>query len=241
MVRYASWMILATVIALLWTMPCSAATQRITISFYFGASQTRPSDLHVVQQERGNDATMHEVSWQGYPFRFEPYYGIRLTYTPPGTPQSSIAIDFTHYKIYGRTEDVVTQDGTWHGSPLASTATVNQRVQSFDMTHGLNMLGVSILQQLSASQNGVYIGAGPVIYMPHTESRVDGLPGPSAYHFGGWGFQSHTGVRECISGHSVFGEIKYNEGHPVVPIAQGQASLTLQTFHELLGLGFGRC
>jgi hypothetical protein len=218
--------------------PCRAGV--ITISLYIGASQTRPSDLHVTQPSLQNDATMHKVPWPGYPFRFEPYYGVRVSYAASRQSQTSIALDFTHYKIYARTEDIVAQDGTWHGGTIADHVAMSQRVQSIEMTHGLNMLGVSLMQRLSVSQNGVYIGAGPVIYEPHTESRVDGHPF-SGYRFGGWGFQTHAGVRTCAGDQPLFAEIKYSQGHPVVPIAQGEATTTLQTVHELIGLDFNHC
>ena len=221
----------------------SAARADVSISFYFGASQTRPSDLHIVQSSLANDATMHQVPWPGYPFRFEPYYGLRLSYFAPGHPETRIALDFTHYKIYARTEDSVVQDGVWHGVPLQDDGPMRERVQSFELTHGLNMLGLSVLQQVSdsGSGGGVYVGGGPVLYVPHAESRVDGMAGGDRYSFGGFGFQTHVGVRGCAGAQPVFAEVKYNEGHPTVPIALGLAQTTLQTFHELVGTDFNRC
>ena len=217
------------------------ARSDIVFSIYLGASQTKPSDLRVVQDSRGNDATMHNVPWQGYPFRFEPYYGLRLTYNPPGHPWTRVAIDFTHYKIYGRTEDSVTQDGRWHGDALSDVGPMRERVQSFEMTHGLNMLGVSVLQNVTPSIKGVYVGGGPVLYFPHSENRVDALPDGDRYNFGGFGFQLHAGARTCAGSRGIYGELKYNEGHPTVSIAQGYAQTTVQTIHELAGFDFGPC
>jgi hypothetical protein len=213
----------------------------IAIGFYLGASQTRASDLHVVQPDRGNDATMRKLPWPGYSFRFEPYYGFRLTYTDATHPQTKFVLDFTHYKIYGKTEDVIDQDGTWHGTAFRATAPASARVQSFEMTHGLNMLGVSVLQQLSGSSEGPYIGGGPVIYVPHSENRVDGIAGGDRFDFGGFGFQLHAGVRECVGDRPLFLELKYNEGKPTVTVAEGWAQTTLSTVHELAGLEFDRC
>ncbi|HYZ15797.1 MAG TPA: hypothetical protein VE591_05325, partial [Candidatus Acidoferrum sp.] len=205
----------------------SSARADIALSFYLGASQTRPSDLHVTQSARGNDATMHDVRWPGYPFRFEPYYGIRLGYNPPGQPQTGIVLDFTHYKIYGRTEEAAEQTGIWHHRPIDTFAPIRERVQSFEITHGLNMLGLSVLQQLSGAGNGAYIGGGPVMYVPHSENRVDGLPGGDRYDFGGFGFQVQAGARGCLGDHRLFGEMKYNQGNPTVTIAQGKAETTV--------------
>lgn len=236
--RACAGVVLGVVILALAPRPARAD---LAFSIYLGASQTRPSDLHVVQPERGNDATMRNAPWPGYSFRFEPYYGLRLSYAAPGHPWTRLALDYTHYKIYGRTEDVVAQVGTWHGAPLDEVAPMRKRVQSFEMTHGLNMLGLDVLQQVSGSQAGFYVGGGPVIYVPHSENRVDGLPGGDRFDFGGFGFQAQAGARGCVGVRRLFAELKYNEGHPTVTIAQGNAQTSLQTVHELAGIDFGRC
>jgi hypothetical protein len=212
-----------------------------TLSFYLGASQTRPSDLHVTQPSRGNDATMHDVPWAGYPFRFEPYYGLRFSYNAPGHPETRIVLDFTHYKIYALTDQVVEQSGTWHGEPLHTDAPMRENVQSFEVTHGLNMLGLSLLQNVWGSSNGGYVGGGPVFYLPHSENRVDGIAGGDRYGFPAFGFQGQAGVRGCVSGHELFAEAKYNSGLLVMPIAQGTAQTTVRTTHELGGVDFGPC
>jgi hypothetical protein len=210
----------------------------VVLSFYLGASQTQPSDLHVVQPNRGNDATIHDVQWPGYPFRFEPYYGLRLSYNAPGHPQTRIVLDFTHYKIYALANQVVEQDGTWHGKPLHAAAPMRENVQSFEVTHGLNTLGLSLLQNIWGGSNGAYIGGGPVLYVPHSENRVDGIAGGDRYGFATFGFQAHAGVRGCVSSHGLFAEAKYNSGKLVMPIAEGTAQTTVRTMHELAGFDF---
>jgi hypothetical protein len=185
---------------------------------------------------------MHDVTWRGYPFRFEVYYGIRLTYTPPHYPFTSIALDFTHAKVYAEADNTIQQDGTWHAETFHDVAPMRERVQSFEMTHGMNMLGLNVLQQVSGKTGGgAYAGGGPVLYIPHTESRVDGAPLTSGYEFGGVGYQVVGGVRGCIGGRPLFGELKYSRGTPSVSIAQGNADTVARTVHELTGIGFRRC
>jgi hypothetical protein len=214
----------------------------IVLSFYIGASQTRPSPLHVVQPPRANDATMDRVTWYGYPFRFEIYYGIRLTYAPPNNPAMRFALDYTHMKVYADTDAVVTQTGTWHGTPLRASAPLRDRVQSIEMTHGLNMLGFSVLQRLAGSgSEAFYAGGGPVIFIPHTESRIDSAAFDSGYRYGGSGFQVLAGAQGCMRGHQVFAETKYANGAPIVRIAQGWAQTGLHAVHELAGVQFGHC
>lgn len=214
----------------------------IVLSIYLGGSQTRPSDLHVVQQARGNDMRVHGLRWYGYPLRFEVYYGIRLSYTPPGHPWTRIALDYTHYKVYAETNHSAAQEGTWHGKAFSQTTRVSEREQSFEMTHGLNMLGLSVLQQISGTANGgIYAGGGPVIYVPHAESRVDGEPFNGPYQYGGSGFQVQLGARGCAGNRPIFAEFKRDRGAPKVSIAQGTAQTTVDTLHEVGGIEFRRC
>jgi hypothetical protein len=219
-----------------------AARAEIRIAFYLGASQTKPSDLHVRQADRNNDATFHRVRWLAYAFRFSPYYGLRMIYTPPGHPMTRFALDFTHYKIYGQTEDVVTETGTWHGTAFEDAAPMRRRVQSFEITHGLNMLGLMAMQQLSSSPDGLYIGVGPVTYVPHSENRVDGIAGGDRYEFGGgFGVQTALGAQSCVANRRVFAEGKYDTGGVRVSIADGHAETAVHTAHELVGVRFGPC
>ena len=214
----------------------------IVLSFYLGGSQTRPSDLRVVQPARGNDATVHALRWYSYPLRFEVYYGIRLTYIPPGHPWTRVALDYTHYKIYADTSTNAVQDGTWHGAAFRQESPVRRRVQSFEMTHGLNMIGLSVLQQFWGSPgSGLYAGGGPVMYVPHAESRVDGQPFTGPYQYGGSGFQVQIGARGCAGSRPVFIELKRDRGAPKVSIAQGTAQTVVDTVHELGGVEFRGC
>lgn len=214
----------------------------ILFSFYIGASQTRPSNLHVVQPSRGNDATIHDVTWHGYPFRFEIYYGLRITYSPPYHPWTRIALDYTHAKVYAESASVVPQDGIWHGSPLHDTAPMRERVQSFEITHGLNLLGINVMQQLTGPDaTGLYVGGGPLLFFPHSENRVDGLPGGDGYEYGGLGFQALAGARGCIGARPLFSEVKYSHGTPSMTIAQGRARVRLDTIHELAGIDLRPC
>jgi hypothetical protein len=214
----------------------------ITLSIYFGASQARPSDLSVTQPALANNAVMHDVRWQNYPFRAPIYYGVRFTYTPPNHPWTQIAIDFTHLKVYANTHDVVRQTGTWHGSSFAERVPLNQRVQSFEITHGVNLLGLTVLRSTSPRASpGAYVGAGPVIYLPHSENRVDGQPGGDGYEYGGGGFQVLAGVRGCFGAKPVFAELKYSHGTPRVTIAHGRARTRVDAIHELAGITLSGC
>lgn len=209
----------------------------ITLSLYFGASQTQASDLHVTQPARGNDATFHRVAWHGHALRAPIYYGVRLTYAPANHPQTQFALDYTHFKVYADTTQSVMQDGSWHGAAFAQTAPMQQRVQSFEITHGVNLLGIAVLQRVA----GAYIGGGPVVYLPHSENRVDGVAGGDGYEYGGGGFEVVAGVRGCAGAEPLFSEVKYSHGAPKVSIAGGKAQTRIDALQEAAGIDFHRC
>ena len=218
-----------------------ATVSAITLTFYLGASQAAPSDLRVRQSDAGNDAVMHEVPWQAFPFRFSPYYGIRLTYEPPGSSRLALMLDYTHFKVYAPTNDDVRQTGQWHGAPIDETAPMKSRVQSFEITHGANMLGLTATERFSAATGGVYAGVGPVLMVPHSESRVDGKPGGNVLEFGGAGWQVAGGAQQCVGVKRVRAELKYSDSGARTTIADGYATTNLRTVHELAGFDFGHC
>ena len=76
-----------------------------------------------------------------------------------------------------------------------------------------------------------YIGA---------ESRVDGVPFQSGYRYGGAGFQLVACARGCVSSRSLFTEVKYSNGAPVVQIGHGEAQTGIHTVQELAGVDLFR-
>lgn len=101
--------LLATTLLLAASAPAHGGEVRLSI--YFGASNTRASDLRIVQPSRGNDAVFRKVRWLGYSFRFSPYYGVRLSYFARDAARTGLSLDYTHYKVYGQTMDTLKQKG----------------------------------------------------------------------------------------------------------------------------------
>jgi lipid A oxidase len=223
------------------------ASAETTISGYLGDSWTRSSDLRVSQSATDSDATFQGVSWDSKSFQAPPYYGLRFTqffesYSPWG-----IAFDFTHYKIYARTGDVVAFHGRWNGAPVDETAPLAERVQRFSISHGVNYVGPLVLYRIgfiestafSEGRLQAYVGVGPIYYIDHPESTVNGLAA-ERYEGSGWGWQSVAGLRYRLTEHwSAFGEFKYDQGRATVIVAgDGSANTRLRTGHAIFGVGY---
>ncbi len=190
-----------------------------SIALAIGLSFTKPSDVTIDMPGEKNHVTLRDVHWSGQPFVSPLYYVVRLGY-------GDAAIDFTHYKILAAVHKDVHEDGTWHSEPVDDDVPLDQRVQHFEVSHGVNSLGLVAIAH-DPSKRGLYIGGGPVIYLPHAETSVDGKDAQWGYAFGGSGF-------EVFGGDGIpapWAELKNDVGHITIKIADGTASLPLNTLH----------
>jgi len=232
-------LVLATLLAGL-ALP---ATAESLFSLYTGTSFTRDSDLRI-NQAGGTGLTVRDVRWDADPFKAAPYYGLRYTRFFDQHPNWGIALDYTHYKMYAQTDRQVRVDGTWKGAPLNASARMDQYVQHFEISHGVNMLsltGIYRWQNLSmlAGRLQPYVGAGLAYYRPHSENTVNNLSHGTGYDASGFGYQLLGGAQYRLGDRwGLFGEVKFNSGTAKVGIAEGSAETPLKTFHALGGLQY---
>jgi hypothetical protein len=189
-----------------------------SLAIAIGLSFTRPSDLTIDQPKDGNHAVFKNVRWAGQSFVSPLYYVVRIG-------KGDVALDFTHYKILAATHESVPVSGTWNGQPVNETAPLGDRVQHFEVSHGVNSFGIVGIAH-NPLHRGLYIGGGPVFFLPHSESTVDGQVGQWGYAYGGVGW-------EVMAGDGIpapWGEVKYNAGNIRVGIADGTAAVHLSTW-----------
>ncbi|MDQ3816784.1 MAG: hypothetical protein M3362_03705 [Acidobacteriota bacterium] len=229
-------------------MSGATACAQTYISVYTGTSYTQSSDLRIHQQSTNTDATFRGVSWRARPFHQSPYYGIRFSRFFERSRHLGLSFDYTHYKIYARTDRTVSVGGLWNGATVNETARLDKRVQDFNISHGVNMGGVNLLYRWTKKGNASfpegrvqpYAGGGPVYYVPHSESTIDNRTTGGRYQGSGFGFQLLGGLQYALTRRvSLFAEAKFNAGHATVDTAdQGRADTRLRTFHALTGFSF---
>jgi opacity protein-like surface antigen len=238
--RWAALNAVATPI-LLFQAPLAAET---LFSAYTGTSYTRNSDLRLTQPGAGTDLTLHDVHWDAHPFKPAPYYGLRVTHFYDRGPNWGAAIDYTHYKIYANTDRVVGADGTVRGLRVSAALPMNQFVQRFEISHGVNVLSINGIYRwldlgIAAGRLQPYVGAGLAYYRPHTENTVGGVPFESGYEASGFGYQVFAGAQYRITERvGLFAETKFNSGTAKVDIAGGRAQAPLRTFHVTGGINY---
>jgi opacity protein-like surface antigen len=222
----------------------TTASAENVFSIYTGTSLTRNSDLRITQPGAGTDLTVRDVEWRADPFKAAPYYGLRFTHFYDRFPNWGAALDFTHYKMYAKTDRVSLAEGVWKGAPANGVARMDQYVQHFEISHGVNVLSINGIYRWldSAFVDGrlqPYVGAGLAYYRPHAESTVDGVPYETGYQASGFGYQLLGGARYRVTEKiGAFVEAKFNSGTAKVGIASGQAETPLRTFHVVAGMSF---
>jgi lipid A oxidase len=231
----------AAAAALLHQAPLAAET---LFSAYTGSSYTRDSDLRLTQPGAGTDLTLRDVRWDAHPFKPAPYYGLRVTHFYDRDPHWGAAIDYTHYKMYAKTDRVVGTDGTLRGVPVSAPLPMNQVVQRFEISHGVNVLSLDGIYRwldlgIAAGRLQPYVGAGLAYYRPHAENTVGGVPFESGYEASGFGYQLFAGAQYWITERiGLFAETKFNSGTAKVDIAGGRAETPLRTFHAVAGISY---
>lgn|SRR5574340_93452 len=219
------------------------ALAETTASFYLGSSRTRNSDVRITQPGTASDATFRSVGWDTESFRNPYYYGIRVSHFFEDRPDWGVGFDFTHDKVYARTGEVVHVDGAWNGAPVNEDAAMNQRVQSFGMSHGVNILALNgyhrwMLQTSGAFPRGrwqPYAGAGLSYYLLHPENVVNGQKNSESFQGGGYGYQLLGGLQYGLTPTvGVFIEAKYNSGKVEVETAGGGRGETELKSSQLL-------
>lgn len=224
----------------------STAHAELIVSVYTGTSHTWASDLRIRQSASGSDATFQDVHWQAHPFRPAPYYGVRISYFPETQPRFGGTFDFTHYKMYADTDRTLWVRGVWNGSPVNQSAAMSTRIQSFEISHGVNLTSLNAQYRWPSSFNAnggtshwePHVGAGVVGYFPHAEGSINGVPSSANYPFAGFGGQVFAGTEYRL--HKYVGllvETKFDAGRLDIGLNPAtQAETDTRTLHILGGV-----
>ncbi len=235
-------------IGVVFCMTGLAANAQTSLSLYTGFSKTQNSDLHVRQPSTGSDAVFRDIGWVGRPFENPPYYGYRITHYLKNRPQLGFAVDFTHYKMYANPNEVAPVSGVWNGAPVNTTAPLNERVQEFSISHGVNTLSLNVLyrwlgrpmERFPQGRLQPYVGGGLAYYILHPENTVNNQHNDEKYEGSGVGLHLLGGVSYALTPRiSLFTETKFDAGKAKVNTGgQGKADTDIRTFHLLGGVSY---
>jgi opacity protein-like surface antigen len=221
----------------------SASAEWVVVG-YLGGAATSSSSLDVSQPARQTAITVDPVQWDGQSTTPPLYYGYRVTYFLGRTPWLGFESEFIHLKVYAETGRVARVSGTWEGRAVDGKQAIDEFVQYFSISHGVNLLLASVVARVPLGGGPsprlwatARAGAGPTI--PHAESRIGGVASPEGYAVGRVGVQLGAGLEARLGRHLVaIGEYKLTRTRQEVDVTSGSASTRLLSHHVIAGLGW---
>lgn len=224
----------------------STAKAEVNLSIFTGVALTQDSDLRL-QQPGGTDLTFHDVSFEGRDFSDPPYYGLRALWFPSENSHWGFGAEFFHSKLYAETDSVVRVSGRRDGSGVNDNERIDDTIQSFSLSHGLNFALGDIVYRWQPGNRGEdflghlqpYLGVGLGVVIPHVESTVNGRF-HEEYQLHGPGVEGMAGLNVALTRHiGLMFEYKFTYANlDELDIPGGSIEVTPLTHHLVTGLTF---
>jgi lipid A oxidase len=224
----------------------SGARAEVPLSIFTGVALTQDRDIDL-HQAGGTDLTFHDVSFEGRDFETPPYYGFRALWFPTDASHWGFGGEFFHMKMYAETDDTVRITGRRDGVPLNDTETIDQTIQSFSLSHGLNYALGDVVYRWMPGRRGEdflghltpYAGIGLGLAIPHVESEVNGSF-HEEYQVHGPGVEGLAGVNVALTRHwGLMFEYKFTYANlDSLDIPGGSIEVTPLNHHLVTGLTF---
>lgn len=192
---------------------------------YVGIPWHHRSDIHMTRPD-GTDVTLKKLRWDGEPFNFPLYAGVRgVRWSGPFGGM----IDFLHDKAIARTgkgahgrkvtgeraiPDVVEAEGLLKGQPVTSPIKLTDVLERLEFSHGHNLLLPTALLRFGgiATRWRPYVGLGAGVALPHVEVWPKGEgeePKTNEYQAAGPAMQVVAGIELQGARGSYFVEYKF--------------------------------
>ena len=181
---------------------------------YLGGAHSQSNTLNIDQVSTNTNLSLTKVAYEDHPFGDRWYYGGRLGYF--FSEHAGLEVEFNHLKVYARVDETALAEGTLRGAAISAEIPINSVVQSFGITHGVNLLLVNAVWRreiLTPASGGpsrftfsARLGAGGSV--PHSESEVLGARTTGRYESGGFSLQAAGGLEYRIW-HGVHGLGEY--------------------------------
>ncbi|HEX5176014.1 MAG TPA: hypothetical protein VFV83_03240 [Chthoniobacteraceae bacterium] len=222
------------------------AKAEVELSIFTGVALTQDNDLRL-QQSGGTDLTFHNVSFEGRDFSSPPYYGLRALWYPSEDSHWGFGAEFFHMKMYANTGDTVSVTGRRNGVGVNDNEQIDDTIESFSLSHGLNYVLGDIVYRWFPGQRGEdflghlqpYMGVGLGLAIPHVESNVGGTF-HEEYQVHGPGVEGLAGMNVALNRHwGLMFEYKFTYANlGSLDIPGGSIEVTPLTHHLVTGLTF---
>jgi hypothetical protein len=195
----------------------------------------------VSQPARATELRFDQVEFDARPFESPQYYGLRIGRLFGETRRYGLEIELIHLKVIGRTDRAYEVSGTLDGTPVTATRRMDELVQRYSMTHGLNYLLINAVARRPIDGSRVAlvgrVGAGPTY--PHAETTVGGVA-REQYEIAGPGVHVSAGADLRLTGRlSATAEYKLTGSRPTISVAEGSGRMVAVTHQVAVGLSYG--
>lgn len=235
-----------TLCLLIFCLASSIARAEVELSIFTGVALSQDSDLRL-GQSGGTDLTFRDVSFEGRDFSTPPYYGMRALWFPSEDSPWGFGAEFFHMKMYAETDASVRVTGRRNGARVDGNERIDQTIQSFSLSHGLNYALGDIVYRWQPGRRGEdflghlepYVGVGLGVAIPHVESNVNGRF-HEEYQLHGPGVEGLAGVNVSLTRHiGLMFEYKFTYANlDSLDIPGGSIGVTPLTHHLVTGLTF---
>lgn len=220
---------------------------------YFGQAWTGDTDLSLRQPSRGNDVTFSDVEFVDRSFERPWYYGFKAGHYFEGLPWFGLEVEFFHFKAYALEDKTYPVSGTRSGAPIGGSVRMDTIVQSFNISHGVNVISLNALARHGFMPSArfphgrlqAYGGVGLGAVINHAEAVMDGLESGSYQLDDSPSYQVLLGFRYfpidlglTWGNPAIFTEYKFTHITPDFDINQGSGEVTFNTHHIVFGLGW---
>lgn len=220
---------------------------------YFGQAWTGDTDLTLRQPSRGNDVTFSDVEFVDRSFERPWYYGFKAGHYFAGLPWFGLELEFFHFKAYALDDKTYPVSGTRSGAPIGGSVRMDTIVQSFNISHGVNVISLNALarhgfmpsERFPHGRLQAYGGFGLGAVINHAEAVMDGLESGSYQIDDSPSYQVLLGFRFFPvdlglrwGNPAIFAEYKFTHLTPDFDINQGSGEVTFDTHHIVFGLGW---
>ena len=151
----------------------SLATAQWRLGVYMGGNHSAPADIHIVQPTAGTDLTYHHVGFDAEPFKAPQDTGWRLGHGFGKRWGLGWELEFTHLKLFARTDEVVPVSGVAGGVAVTGDQAMTAHVQRYSMSHGLNFILFNLTSRLPLGPDGPHGGRVAGRRRPHVAARGD--------------------------------------------------------------------
>lgn len=225
-------------------LPLSASAQEFFFEAFGGKRFNLDADLFIDLPEHETMVEVFGVEWRDESFTPPIYWGLGFGYFFESKPWLGVRVQFVHNKVIALTNQTYRFQGTLDGEVVDRHISLDEVVEFFEVTHGMNSLVFSPVARRGFAGGRAHIfggvGMGPTFI--HPEGVVRGVYRESGYMLGPLAQEVFFGSSVRVYGRLTLStEYKFLlvAGATDMPVAGGALTTDFVSHQLVFGARFG--